>query len=96
MEVPIASVPAIISVLLSTQNSAVQGAQQPLFIGEMGVRGLDPATRASGLRGKLGGAFGAGVSGVLVWDWANAGQDPYSRYEVQPGDPSVSVLASAL
>jgi endo-1,4-beta-mannosidase len=69
---------------------------KPMLIGEMGIRGVEPGTRASLIRNKLASAFGSGVSGVLIWDWSNADQGPYSGYEVQPGDPTLGVLANAL
>ncbi|HEY9289369.1 MAG TPA: cellulase family glycosylhydrolase [Candidatus Dormibacteraeota bacterium] len=67
---------------------------KPMFIGEMGL--MRGPTRAAALRAKLAASFEAGVSGVLVWDWANADQVAYSGYEIQPGDPALAVLASAL
>jgi len=70
---------------------------KPLFVGEIGVRVQDAgslANRAAAIRAKLSAQFAAGVAGALVWDWANADQVPYSGYEVQPGDPTLQVLAA--
>lgn len=72
---------------------------KPLFVGEIGVKVQDVGSlpsRASAIRAKLSAAFGAGVTGALVWDWANGDQGAYSGYEVQPGDPALQVLAAFL
>jgi len=72
---------------------------KPLIVGELGVRVQDagsPANRAAAIRAKLSAEFAAGVAGALVWDWANGDQSAYSGYEVQPGDPTLQVLAAFL
>ena len=72
---------------------------KPLFVGEIGVRVQDAgslANRAAAIRAKLSADFAAGVAGALVWDWANGDQSAYSGYEVQPGDPTLHVLAAFL
>ena len=69
---------------------------KPLFVGESGIRTGEVgslAARAAAFKAKLSSQFAAGVSGVLVWDWADAGQAAYSGYEVQPGDPLLALLA---
>ena len=72
---------------------------KPLFVGEIGIKLQDagsPAKRAAAIRAKLSAQFAAGVAGALIWDWANADQSAYSGYEVQPGDPTLQVLAAFL
>jgi len=82
---------------LALRLSQCRALGKPVFIGEMGVKVQDAgslANRAAALRAKLSADFAAGVAGVLVWDWADAGQAAYSGYEIQPGDPALQVLAS--
>jgi endo-1,4-beta-mannosidase len=85
--------------LLQLRLSQCRALGKPLFAGEIGVRLQDagsPDNRAAVIRAKLSAEFAAGVAGALVWDWANAGQGAYSGYEVQPGDPTLQVLAAFL
>ena len=85
--------------LLQLRINQCRALGKPLFIGEIGVKVQDAgslAGRASAIRAKLSAAFGAGVTGTLVWDWANGDQGAYSGYEVQPGDPTLQVLAAFL
>jgi len=85
--------------LLQLRISQCRALGKPLFVGEIGVKVQDagsPANRAAALRAKLSAAFAAGVAGALVWDWANGDQRAYSGYEVQPGDPTLQVLAAFL
>jgi endo-1,4-beta-mannosidase len=85
--------------LLQLRLSQCRALGKPLFVGEIGVRLQDsgsPANRAAVIRAKLSAEFAAGVAGGLVWDWANADQGAYSGYEVQPGDPTLQVLAAFL
>jgi len=84
---------------LPLRLSQCRALDKPVFVGEIGVNVRDAgslANRASVLRAKLSADFAAGVAGALVWDWADAGQTPYSGYEIQPGDPALQVLASTL
>ena len=85
--------------LLQLRISQCRALGKPLFVGEIGVKLQDagsPANRAGAIRAKLSAEFAAGVAGALVWDWANADQGAYSGYEVQPGDPTLQVLAAFL
>ena len=85
--------------LLQLRVSQCRALGKPLFVGEIGVKVQDagsPANRAAAIRAKLSAEFAAGVAGALVWDWANADQHAYSGYEVQPGDPTLQVLAAFL
>jgi endo-1,4-beta-mannosidase len=85
--------------LLQLRISQCRALGKPLFVGEIGVRLQDagsPANRAAVIRAKLSAQFGAGIAGALLWDWADAGQGAYSGYEVQPGDPTLQVLAAFL
>lgn len=85
--------------LLQLRVNQCRALGKPVFVGEIGVRLQDagsPANRAAAVRAKLSADFAAGVSGALVWDWANADQGAYSGYEVKPGDPTLQVLASFL
>ena len=85
--------------LLQLRINQCRALGKPLFIGEIGVKVQDAGSlpgRASAIRAKLSAAFGAGVTGALVWDWANGDQGAYSGYEVQPGDPTLQVLAAFL
>jgi endo-1,4-beta-mannosidase len=85
--------------LLQLRVSQCRALGKPLFVGEIGVKLQDagsPANRAAAIRAKLSAEFAAGVAGALIWDWANADQRAYSGYEVQPGDPTLQVLAAFL
>jgi endo-1,4-beta-mannosidase len=85
--------------LLQLRISQCRALGKPLFVGEIGVKVQDAgsaANRAAAIRAKLSAEFAAGAVGALVWDWANAGQGAYSGYEVQPGDPTLQVLAAFL
>jgi len=84
---------------LQLRISQCRALGKPLFVGEIGVKVQDagsPVNRAAAIRAKLSAEFAAGVAGALVWDWANADQQAYSGYEVQPGDPTLQVLAAFL
>ena len=84
---------------LQLRISQCRALGKPLFVGEIGVKVQDagsPVNRAAAIRAKLSAEFAAGVAGALVWDWANGDQQAYSGYEVQPGDPTLQVLAAFL
>jgi endo-1,4-beta-mannosidase len=72
---------------------------KPLFVGETGIVAGTVggyARRAQLFADKFSAQFGAGIVGELVWDWV-PGPDAGSRldeYNVGPGDPLLSLLAS--
>lgn len=70
---------------------------KPIIVGEMGIEALDGGSCASRSRraqlvtGKLQGAIGAGMRGVLVWNWGPT-INPGCTYDVGNGDPTMDVL----
>ncbi len=78
---------------------------KPIFAGEIGlqasitadgstggpVTAASLAQRAVFIRQKLQAQFGAGVVGLLVWQYATGART--DGYEVQPGDPTEGVMA---
>ena len=52
--------------------------------------------RAGVMAAKLDGQFGAGVMGVLAWNWRDDdhGGSSLSGYEIGPGDPALAVLGA--
>ncbi len=83
-----------------------QSLHKPIFAGEVGlqasvapdgstggsVTASSLAQRAGFYQEKLQAQFGAGVSGVLIWQYATGPRT--DGYEVQPGDPTEAVMAS--
>jgi len=69
---------------------------KPLFVGEMGVQlqeaGGSSATRAAYLDAKFRAQFGAGVDGILVWNWNDGRTEAIKNYDVGPGDPAIGVI----
>jgi mannan endo-1,4-beta-mannosidase len=71
---------------------------KPMFVGESGLRvsGVGaPSARAAAFDKKFAAQFGAGVSGILLWDWRTSEQGGTGTgYEIGPGDPVLALLAS--
>jgi mannan endo-1,4-beta-mannosidase len=71
---------------------------KPLFMGETGISSVGTLQqRASLFQAKFSAQFSAGVVGELVWAWREASQGGSSAtdYRVGPGDPILSLFASA-
>ena len=69
---------------------------KPLFVGEMGIHideaGGSQATRAAYLDSKFRAQLGAGVDGIVLWNWNDAGTDPLTHYDIGPSDPAIGVV----
>jgi hypothetical protein len=68
---------------------------KPLFVGELGIipnnSGGTLAGRAAALQGKRDAQFGAGIDGILAWDWSSLGST-YDNYDIGPDDPVLETL----
>jgi hypothetical protein len=71
---------------------------KPIIAGEVGiVAGAggcpSPAERSSAFEAKASAQLAAGASGLLAWDWVPA-PSPSCGYDIGPGDPLLSTMAS--
>ena len=58
---------------------------KPLFVGEAGIVNTDP-DRVTKFDAKHQAQFAAGVDGILIWEWRNAGQSGGDQFTVTPPD----------
>lgn len=68
---------------------------KPLFIGEMGVKGVrDLDRRAARILKQTRSHLADGAVGVLMWDWRDVAHGGSSRggFEIGPGDPALNVI----
>jgi mannan endo-1,4-beta-mannosidase len=82
---------------LATRLSQCQARGKPMFIGEVGIKTSDflsPATRAAYMDAKWSEQFGAGVVGVMPWEWATSGQNSGDGYSIGPNDPILALLSA--
>jgi hypothetical protein len=72
---------------------------KPLIIGESGIRpnavGGSLEARSHAFRSKLTDQVAAGIDGVALWAWSQAGST-INDYDIGPGDPVLAVLADVL
>lgn len=84
---------------LKTRIDQCRALGKPIFVGETGITGREAgglAARAAAFDRKLGGQFGSGVGGELIWDYCDPAYGPCNsdtNYDVTPGDPTLLVLA---
>ncbi len=84
---------------LRLQQAAAMG--KPLIVGEVGLSAgagqacVTPGERARQFRAKEQGQLGAGVSGLLAWNWESSPPAGCSL-DTYPGDPLMSVIAAGV
>lgn len=70
---------------------------KPLFVGELGIHVTNEAggskdTRRDLLKAKFEAQFGAGVSGIVLWNWIDSSHSPGPGYAITQGDPALSLF----
>lgn len=81
--------------LLKLRLAQCRALNKPLVIAEAGITVKDAGSlkaRAQIFRSRFTGWFQAGVAGVLIWDWLDAGAPPGDSWQVGAGDPVLGVL----
>jgi mannan endo-1,4-beta-mannosidase len=84
---------------LSYLITACKRIGRPVIVDEMGVNLSDPTvngnltTRADDISAKMAAEFSAGVAGILPWVWNGSSQSIDRKYQIEPGDPVLAVLA---
>lgn len=83
---------------LATRLQQCGALGKPLFVGEMGIQvqeaGGSTGTRAAYFDAKFRAQFGAGVDGILVWNWNDGQTDAIRNYDIGPSDPTIGVIRS--
>jgi hypothetical protein len=91
---PYTTIPSALSRLIT----ACKRIGRPVIVDELGIDLTDRAingnltVRAQHIAAKLAAEFQAGVAGILPWIWSGNGQSISKKYEIEPGDPVLTVL----